>query len=258
MSALSDSTCLLEATQIRKAYYHPQAIEILKGIDLTVHTGESVAIIGRSGEGKSTLLQILGTLESPCRGHLKIAGQSIHASNRARISNQSIGFVFQSFHMLEDYTALENVLMPARIARKNISKGSAATNRAYDLLEKVGLKERAHFHTKLLSGGEKQRVALARAMCNDPDIIFADEPSGNLDRETAQAIHELLFEFVQNQKKALIIVTHDFELAKLCQKQYELKDGLLRERVETELVTSLPESLSNQSNTQFPFGSLLL
>lgn len=217
---------LLQARQIEKSFYHPKPVHILKGIDLEVNSGETVAISGRSGEGKSTLLQILGTLEIPCAGTLHIDGKMVSAANRTTLRNESIGFIFQSFHLLEDYTALENVLMPARIARKATGKGSDAEQRALYLLEKVGLQDRAHFYTKLLSGGEKQRVALARAMCNDPEIIFADEPSGNLDRKTAVIIHEILLGFV-DANKALVIVTHDKELAGMCATQYELCDGTL-------------------------------
>lgn len=218
---------LLEAKEIHKSFFHPAPVSILKGINLTVYPGDSVAIIGRSGEGKSTLLQILGTLESPCQGILKVDDQVVTSSNQAAIRNKSIGFVFQSFHLLEDFTALENVLMPARIARHGMSKNSEALDRGYFLLEKVGLADRAHFNTKLLSGGEKQRVALARALCNNPSLIFADEPSGNLDRQTSAIIHELLLKFVEEERKALVIVTHDKELAHLCAHQYELKNGQL-------------------------------
>lgn len=218
---------LLEAKHISKAFHHPKTVHILKDISLQVQSGESVAIVGRSGEGKSTLLQILGTLEDPSQGSLYIDGQKVLSSNRTRLRNEKIGFVFQSFHLLEDYTTLENVLMPARIARQPTGKGSQAEQRAFILLEKVGLTDRAHFHTKLLSGGEKQRVALARAMCNDPSLILADEPSGNLDRQTAQLIHEILLHFAQDQHKALLLVTHDRELAQLCTQQYELRNGLL-------------------------------
>lgn len=218
---------ILEAEDLHKDFHNPKPISILKGVCLTVKRGETVAIMGRSGEGKSTLLQILGTLENPCKGILRIAGQTVNASNKTPIRNKNIGFVFQSFHLLEDYTALENVLMPARIARKSIRKGSDAEKRGLELLDKVGLADRAHFHTKLLSGGEKQRVALARAMCNDPDIILADEPSGNLDQQTAHRIHEQLLAFANEPGKALIIVTHDRNLANLCQKQYELINGIL-------------------------------
>jgi lipoprotein-releasing system ATP-binding protein len=215
---------LLEAIDLHKSFYYPHEVNILKGIDLKVRAGESAAIVGRSGEGKSTLLQILGTLEDSCKGQLKISNQLVNNSNKCFIRNRLIGFVFQSFHLLEDYTALENVLMPARIARKGMNRTTEL--RGMELLEKVGLGSREHFHTKLLSGGEKQRVALARAMCNDPDIIFADEPSGNLDGQTANIIHEILLDFVK-EGKALILVTHDWNLARLCTNQYELKAGRL-------------------------------
>jgi lipoprotein-releasing system ATP-binding protein len=218
---------LLVAQTITKSFYYPNIIQILKEISLEIAAGESVAIVGRSGEGKSTLLQILGTLEDPCGGELYIAGEKVISSNRTRLRNEKIGFIFQSFHLLEDYTALENILMPARIARQPIGKGSKAEKRALFLLEKVGLSDRAHFHTKLLSGGEKQRVALARAMCNDPCLILADEPTGNLDSQTAQLIHEILINFAQNPSKALLLVTHDRELAGLCSRQYELHNGIL-------------------------------
>lgn len=223
---------LLEAQNIAKSFYYPKTVSILKGISLQVKAGESVAIVGRSGEGKSTLLQILGTLEDPCKGGLFIEGSKVTPSNRTSLRNEKIGFVFQSFHLLEDYTALENVLMPARIARQPVYKGSEAESRALALLDKVGLADRAHFHTKFLSGGEKQRVALARAMCNDPCLIMADEPSGNLDGHTAKMIHEILLQFAQHKDKGLLLVTHDRELAKLCTKQYELRDGFLESIVQ--------------------------
>lgn len=222
-----EKSAVLKAKGIRKTFYHPIKIQILKGVDLTVQRGEAVAITGRSGEGKSTLLQLLGTLENPCEGILEIAGQIVTPLNRTHIRNKNVAFVFQSFHLLEDYTALENILMPARIGRCSINKGSEAYNRAMALLERMGLKDRAHFHTKLLSGGEKQRVAIARALCNDPEIIFADEPSGNLDKQTAENIHSLLLDFVRQENKSLVIVTHDHVLAGLCDKEYVLRDGLL-------------------------------
>lgn len=224
---MNERKTLLSAKNIQKSFYTPNRFPILKGINLDVFAGESVAIIGRSGEGKSTLLQILGTLEQPCEGTLIIKEKEVSSSNKTQLRNQSIGFVFQSFHLLEDYTTLENILMPARIARQSVGEGSAAHRKALHLLEKVGLSDRAHFHTKLLSGGEKQRVALARAMCNNPDLILADEPSGNLDRQTSDLIHQILFSFIKDHQKALIVVTHDRELASLCNRQYELKDGML-------------------------------
>ncbi len=218
---------ILEAIDIEKSFYTPQKISILKKISLGIHQGDTIAITGRSGQGKSTLLQILGTLEPPCSGTLSIAGQLLNRYNKSSIRQNHLAFIFQSFHLLEDYTTLENILMPAKISRHSISKGSAAYQQASELLEEVGLAERAHFHSKLLSGGEKQRVAIARALCNDPSLILADEPSGNLDQETSTAIHHLLMNFVQKKNKALIVVTHNLELASMCKIHYDLHDGQL-------------------------------
>ncbi|MDP1880549.1 MAG: ABC transporter ATP-binding protein [Parachlamydiaceae bacterium] len=222
----SDIKTLLQAKNISKNFKYPSEFTLFNDISLDVLAGESVAIVGRSGEGKSTLLQIFGTLEDATSGILAVEGIEVTRSNRAHIRNEKIGFVFQSFHLLEDYTALENVLMPAKIAGKSLKKDSAAYKRGWELLKMVGLEERAHFHTKLLSGGEKQRVALARAMCNDPSLILADEPSGNLDHQTAELIHDILLNFAVFNK-GLLIVTHDRELARLCTRQYELKSGQL-------------------------------
>lgn len=216
---------ILQAKNISKSFSYPAKVSILKNLNLTVSKGESVAITGRSGQGKSTLLQILGTLEKPCSGQLIIAAQTITPFNAGKIRNRHIAFVFQSFHLLEDYTALENVLMPAKIGRRATSKGSEAYQHAFELLERVGLTNRAHFNTKLLSGGEKQRVAIARALCNNPDIIFADEPSGNLDKQTAQDIHHILLGFANEKGKTLIMVTHDPDLAAMCTKNYVLEQG---------------------------------
>ncbi len=218
---------ILKAKNLKKSFYHPQKVDILKDVTLTVHAGESVAITGRSGQGKSTLLQILGTLEDPCAGSLSIQDKSINRWNRSSIRNRHLAFVFQSFHLLEDYTAIENVLMPAYIAKQPCHFGSEAYNRALMLLEKVGLSDRAQFDTKLLSGGEKQRVAIARALCNAPDIILADEPSGNLDKTNAAHIHKLLLDYVKEEGKSLIVVTHDPELAGLCTTRYTLDSGVL-------------------------------
>ena len=218
---------ILHAKNIFKSYTYPSNTPILNGVDLTIYPGESVAIKGRSGEGKSTLLHILGTLETASQGTLKIAGNDISPFNKTQVRNRHIGFVFQSFHLLNDCTALENVLMPAKIARQDVSKGSLFFERGIDLLEQVKLSHRAHYNIKLLSGGEKQRVAIARALCNNPDIILADEPSGNLDSENSQIIQELLLQFVNQTQKALIIVTHDHQLASLCRKQYQLQQGKL-------------------------------
>ncbi len=220
---------ILRATNLSKAFYHPAQLEILKDISITINRGDTVAIMGRSGEGKSTLLQILGTLDTPCNGGLEIDGHNITQFNKSRIRNTKLGFVFQSFHLLDDYTALENVLMPAKIARVPTNPSSPAYLRACGLLEHVGLSSRKHYNTKLLSGGEKQRVAIARALCNNPDLILADEPSGNLDRQTSQQIHELLLDFAHSHNKTLIVVTHDQELAHLCKRRYNLVNKKLVE-----------------------------
>lgn len=218
---------VLQAQRIHKSYYAPRKLTVLQEIDLTVYESEAVAITGRSGQGKSTLLHVLGTLERPCDGDLEIMGQTVSPMSISSIRNRHIAFVFQSFHLLDDYTALENVLMPARIARKSISRGSSAYKRGLELLDKMGLADRAFQTTKLLSGGEKQRVAIARALCNHPDILFADEPSGNLDRQTSRDIHDLLLNYVKEEGKTLIVVTHDLELASRCDRRFSLESGSL-------------------------------
>ncbi len=207
---------ILKARNLTKSY---PKIQVLSGVSLSVASGKSIAICGRSGEGKTTLLHILGTLEEPDSGELEIGGQRLTRSNAPFIRNQQIGFIFQSYNLLEDFTALENVLMPARIARR-----SANRQKGLELLELVELEERADLPAKLLSGGERQRVAIARALCNDPNLILADEPTGNLDRANAKKIGELLISL----QKSLILVTHDPEIAVLCDQQFLLKEGQLR------------------------------
>jgi lipoprotein-releasing system ATP-binding protein len=221
---------VLSAKNIRKIFSHPIEIEILKGVSLDLQAGESIAIMGTSGEGKSTLLHILGTLEEPTSGELVIAGKSVHTNPPPSLRNSHIGFVFQSFHLLEDYTVLQNVLMPALIAGKEIHQHSEAYARGMDLVRKVGLASRLNYPTKLLSGGEKQRVSLARALCNDPEILLADEPSGNLDHTTSKQIQELLLGAVKEFNKSLIVVTHDSSLADLCERQFILCNGYLTEK----------------------------
>lgn len=218
---------ILKAVKLKKTFYNPTAVPILRGIDLEVKQGETVAIIGRSGEGKSTLLHVLGTLEPACSGNLYIANQAVNFFNKSSIRSHTLGFIFQSFHLLEDFTVRENVLMPARIQRESVKPGSYPDMMASQLLDVVGLSERADYLTKLLSGGEKQRTAIARALINNPDIILADEPSGNLDQQTASGIHELLINFAHEKGKTLIVVTHNKELADLCDRRLLLQNGLL-------------------------------
>jgi lipoprotein-releasing system ATP-binding protein len=215
--------CLcISAKNLFKSFKEPQKVQILSDVSLTASQGESIAICGRSGEGKTTLLHILGTLEEPDAGTVEIKGKLFSPSLAAKLRNQHIGFIFQSFNLLEDFTALENVLMPARIARAPLPR-----EKGLALLKKVGLEERADFPAKLLSGGERQRVAIARALCNDPDLLLADEPSGNLDRTSAEMIAQILFNLVKTEKKTLILVTHDLELAKRCNRRYILNSGHL-------------------------------
>ncbi|MGC1877919.1 MAG: ABC transporter ATP-binding protein [Rhabdochlamydiaceae bacterium] len=218
---------ILLAKQLTKKFQTPLPIEVLKGIDFEIKRGESIAIVGKSGEGKSTLLHILGTLEKPCSGSLEICGQNVAEAFLPKLRSQHIGFIFQSYHLFEDSTALDNVLMPAKIARQPIHKGSPSYQRALKLLAIVGLEKRAASFANLLSGGEKQRVAIARALCNDPDLILADEPTGNLDHAHSQEVHSLLIGLARDLNKSLIVVTHDKEFSSLCDKILQLKDGNL-------------------------------
>ena len=223
----SEKMPLLLAQNLHKKFAHPIEIHLLRGVDLQVHSGEAVAVTGRSGEGKSTLLNLLGMLETPSQGELQIVSQPVTVWNKRRLRNRHVAFIFQAFHLLEDYSVLDNVLMPARIARMKVHKNSSAYQRAWELLALVGMENRAHFSTRLLSGGEKQRVAIARALCNDPELILADEPSGNLDRVTADGIHKLLIDLAHEQKKGVLIVTHNQDLASLCDRQLVLEAGVL-------------------------------
>lgn len=211
---------ILKAKKLSKAFSGQKPLFI--DLDLELKPGQSIAIEGRSGEGKTTLLHILGTLEAPDRGEIWIQNKIVSLSNGAWIRNQSIGFIFQAFHLLEDFTALENVLLPAKIARKKTS-----LDYGLHLLNQVGLAEKAHIKANLLSGGEKQRVAIARAFCNNPSLIIADEPSGNLDQANADILGRLLMDLVEKENKGLILATHDPSLAKLCQTRYVLSNGQL-------------------------------
>lgn len=217
---------ILSAKNLSKSFSSPQPLTVLSNISLEARAGETIAICGRSGEGKTTLLHILGTLEKPDSGELWINGSLATSQKGPKIRREEIGFIFQSYNLLEDFTALDNVLMPSRIARERLD-----IEKGLFLLEEVGLTHRAHFPAKLLSGGERQRVAIARALCNNPSLLLADEPTGNLDRAHARQIGELLLTCVIKNQKALILVTHDQELASLCSKRYTLENGKLNEVV---------------------------
>lgn len=218
---------ILKANKISKSYNHPKTVTILKDITFSLKAGESLAIIGPSGIGKTTLLHILGTLEKPTSGSLEILGYQVLNNYQSILRNEHIGFVFQNFNLLEEYSVLENVLMPAKVRRQRTGKGSQALANAEKMLKRVGLFNYKNQIAKSLSGGEKQRVAIARAFCNDPDLILADEPSGNLDESNSLLIHELLLQGVHDFGQSLIVVTHNISLAKLCDRTYLLEDGSL-------------------------------
>lgn len=216
---------MLQAKNIHKAY---GGLQVLKGVDLEVGQGEIVTIVGKSGAGKSTLLHILGTLDQPDEGQVRIDGTDVFALEDdalARFRNGRIGFVFQFHHLLPEFTALENVCMPAFIARMPESKAEA---RAKELLDYLGLSERLDHKPGQLSGGEQQRVAVARALMNRPAIVFADEPSGNLDSVSSQELHQLIFKLRLDFGQTFVIATHNQELATMSDRVLRMKDGLLQ------------------------------
>lgn len=217
---------LLKAQGIFKSF--PQGVgelSILKGIDLEVYEGDAVSIMGASGSGKSTLLQILGTLDHPNSGVLYFREQNLFTLDDEKLSefrNQKMGFVFQFHHLISEFSAVENVMIPARIAGENLK---VARSRAEELLSMMGLTDRFEHYPNQLSGGELQRVAIARALMRRPEILFADEPTGNLDSVNSQKVQELFFELRKKLGVALVIVTHDQQFAQKFPKVLKLKDG---------------------------------
>ncbi|NOQ71378.1 MAG: ATP-binding cassette domain-containing protein [Crocinitomix sp.] len=202
-------------------------LPILKGIDLSIAKQEVVSIVGASGAGKTTLLQILGTLDTPDRGELTIGGQNVigmRGNNLARFRNDRLGFIFQFHQLLPEFTALENVIIPALLG--NRSKG-LSMEKGSELLTFLGLGDRLKHKPSELSGGEQQRVAVARALINDPDIIFADEPSGNLDSVNSRELHELFFRLKDEMEQTFVIVTHNRELAEMSDRTLEMRDGII-------------------------------
>lgn len=215
---------MIEAHNIRKSFGQ---LEVLKGIDLSVNRGEVVSIVGKSGAGKTTLLQILGTLERPDNGSLYINNVDVLKLKDRELSdfrNRHIGFVFQFHQLLPEFSALENVMMPALIAGIPNSK---ARCRGQELLDFLGLSDRSSHRPSELSGGEKQRVAVARALMNQPDVIFADEPSGSLDLQNKQELHQLFFDLRKEFNQTFVIVTHDESLATLSDRAICMSDGLI-------------------------------
>ena len=215
---------MIVAQNIRKSF---GSLEVLKGIDLTINRGEVVSIVGKSGAGKTTLLQILGTLDRPDGGSLYINNVDVLALKDRELSdfrNRHIGFVFQFHQLLPEFSALENIMMPALIAKIPNSK---ARCRGLELLDFLGLSDRASHRPNELSGGEKQRVAVARALMNQPDVIFADEPSGSLDLQNKQELHQLFFDLRKEFNQTFVIVTHDESLAEMSDRTIRMSDGLI-------------------------------
>jgi len=223
-----DKRPLLVARGIEREYVGiRETLRILRGVDFNVRAGEVIAITGASGSGKSTLLHVLGTLDRPTRGTVEFDGQDLFAMSEAataRFRNRNLGFVFQFHHLMPEFTALENVMMPGLIARRSPQE---AKGRALELLSEVGLTDRIEHKPEELSGGEQQRVALARALYANPRVVLADEPSGNLDPRSARQLHELMYTLARRHNQAWVVVTHNEDLAKLADTRCRIKDGIL-------------------------------
>lgn len=222
---------ILKLENVEKKYSGSvEELQIINNLSFSVEEGEFISILGRSGSGKSTLLNIMGLLDRVDGGKIFIGGQEVDKlseEERDKIKNQMIGFVFQFHYLLPEFTALENVMLPALL--NNFDKKLEIEKRAKELLEKVGLGERENHKPSQLSGGEKQRVAIARALINSPKILLADEPTGNLDEETSEMIFKILKDINKNEKQTIIVVTHSKDLAEISDKQLYLKKGVLVE-----------------------------
>jgi len=220
----------LECHAVIKSFHQgPTLVPVLRGVELVVERAERIAVLGRSGSGKSTLLHILGGLADPDSGEVRIDGVTIgplNAEARARLRNRRMGFVYQFHHLLPEFTAMENVAMPLLLGAHRIAE---ARNRAVEVLEAVGLGGRLDHRPNQLSGGERQRVAIARALVADPAVVLADEPTGNLDQESADQVFSVMLDLAQRRGTAFVVVTHDEELARRMQRRLYLVDGQLIE-----------------------------
>lgn len=215
---------MIKASNIYKKYGN---VEVLKGVDLTIEKGEVACIVGASGAGKSTLLHIIGTLEEADKGSIIIDNHDIISLNQKKLAefrNKNIGFVFQFHHLLPEFTALENICIPALIAGLSQKE---ATQKAMQLLDYMNLTDRKDHKPSMMSGGEQQRIAVARALINDPAVVLADEPSGNLDSQSAKDLHQLFFKLRDMLGQTFVIVTHNPQLAEMSDKTFTMKDGLI-------------------------------
>ena len=223
---MTGKDAVLEAKGVFRSFQTGSVIlDVLKGVDLEIYQGEIVALIGPSGSGKSTLLHILGVLDRPDKGSVNLDTVEVFSLNDkelAHLRNRTVGFVFQFHHLLPEFSALENVMLPKLIAGEGIK---SIENKAMELLDEVGLKDRKDHKPGELSGGEQQRVAVARALINDPKIVIADEPSGNLDRNTAESLHNLILELNRSRNQTFVLATHNLELAQRANRIFRLKDG---------------------------------
>ncbi|WP_350304802.1 lipoprotein-releasing ABC transporter ATP-binding protein LolD [Photorhabdus viridis] len=223
---------LLLCNNLCKKYQEGQVLtEVLKNVTFAIKPGEMMAIVGSSGSGKSTLLHLLGGLDTPTSGEVLFKGRSLNKMSskaRAALRNHELGFIYQFHHLLPDFNAIENVAMPLLIGGKNRSQ---AQKKALEMLAAVGLEKRAHHRPSELSGGERQRVAIARALVNEPSLVLADEPTGNLDLRNADSVFELLGELNRQQGTAFLVVTHDLTLAGRLNRQVEMRDGYLQDKL---------------------------